>query len=440
MACQRCEEAASDLQMPAYDDNHQTWQGRALYPQYEPQSRHQLPPGAAAQQQQQLQQMQQLRHGHTVDILQRHWTRSGSPESGVLALLPGPTRRLATPELQRRAHAERVNSTTWTFMRESVLYLPVGVVLGYCGFFAVIVPLLMRVTVTTLGLSSRPLYIPPTISELVSDWNSVEGRAFFGFELGAAVCILLSWYPFKLANAICNPLHGGCCTVSVCGYCVFWATVRQFVGPIGLLLVACIPTVSPSMYVEVENLCLVFWHCIAAMLMFIGYLSCEAHALNLWPFSCTQFVCKFGTMEYRWRYWTFTVALWTFGLFMAMQISTGFITLNRTCCSVSFTLEALSGLSMLANQLSIWVYATENWIDTPVQRATRLDLLGDGRNDTVRGRRMIQADNGLELSLAVSPPVPSGASGAVDSNQLGALKCTGCPLSQCTGCPLSPAH
>ena len=64
-------------------------------------------------------------------------------------------------------------------------------------------------------------------------------RKFAAFE---ALSILLSWYPYKLRNACCIPAQGGCrmplgpCAMS-------WATARTFFPPVGLVLVACVPSV-----------------------------------------------------------------------------------------------------------------------------------------------------------------------------------------------------
>ncbi|CAE7881523.1 unnamed protein product [Symbiodinium necroappetens] len=117
-------------------------------------------------------------------------------------------------------------------------------------------------------------YCPQTVSELVHDHKSAEGKLFFGFGLLAAICILASWYPAHLRNVY---LGDG---VAVCGCCgPTWQNMRQFCPSIGLFLVTCIPTVPPANRHFGENFT-VLLHTCGAIMMVGGYGLCEIVALQ----------------------------------------------------------------------------------------------------------------------------------------------------------------
>lgn len=79
------------------------------------------------------------------------------------------------------------------------------------------------------------LFFPPTISESIRDWSAPEGRIFFGFMIIASVLVLFSSHPYTLSN-VCSA-HD-----SVFGF-INTAWLRNYFPPIGLMLVACVPTV-----------------------------------------------------------------------------------------------------------------------------------------------------------------------------------------------------
>ncbi|CAK8992841.1 unnamed protein product [Durusdinium trenchii] len=210
---------------------------------------------------------------------------------------------------------------------------------------------MLRALSGTLGNRNlHQSFLPSTVSELVSEWQSVEARIFFGFELLAAFCILLSWYPFKLRNAGCIPAEGGC-YIRV-PYMPFasmsWAIARQFFPPVGLVLVAC----EESW--DAEQLVLVVVHCVSALLMFTAFLFSEAHALSLRPFRCAVTTLEPGSLEYKLRYITWHLAFWPYFLFTLIQIYNFFGDLHPYMKIISFVLEVDAGLAMLANHYVIW--------------------------------------------------------------------------------------
>jgi len=248
------------------------------------------------------------------------------------------------------------------FISKSVRYLLLGSVLGLLGFVVAVLSFILRVIDIKIGnesnSSSEPL--PATVSEMVSKWERVEARLFFGFELTASFCILLSWYPFKLRAGSCIPLQGGC-TVNVGRCCsISWATIRQFFPPLGLLLVACVPTVNLKAGTGKE-LVLVVSHCFAALFMFASFLMSEAHVLRFWPFYCKCLIVDPSSKEYCWRWRTFFIALVTF---IAFNIVQGVLmVVDEDVAAIlrplSFGSEVVSGLAMLFNHLTIWYYAPE---------------------------------------------------------------------------------
>mmetsp|Transcript_6742 Transcript_6742/g.12262 ORF Transcript_6742/g.12262 Transcript_6742/m.12262 type:complete len:311 (+) Transcript_6742:2-934(+) len=117
-------------------------------------------------------------------------------------------------------------------------------------------------------------YCPQTVSELVHDHQSAEGKLFFGFGLLAAICILASWYPANLRNVYLGE------NLAVCWCCgPSWQNMRQFCPSIGLFLVTCIPTVPPANRHFGENFT-VLLHTCGAVMMVGGYGLCEIVTLR----------------------------------------------------------------------------------------------------------------------------------------------------------------
>lgn len=277
------------------------------------------------------------------------------------------------PSTRRRDTAVEEVMVQHQFIQESPRYLIAGVVLGILGFLVAVVPYMMRIFQHVIRDETIPKdEVPPTVSELVSRWDTVEARIFFGFELTAANLILLSWYPFKMRSACCIPMFGGCkMRIGCCS--VAWATFRQFVPPIGLILVACCPTVKDNVQdFNPANFVLIGVHCIAAGMMFVGFILAEAHALSM-PILFTKFVplpCKCkgvgkaavndDNSEYRVRWLTWHVAAGSFSLFLIAQTPVYLRSKpSRKLNIFSFTLEVVAGIAMLLNHGAIWYFSKE---------------------------------------------------------------------------------
>lgn len=110
-------------------------------------------------------------------------------------------------------------------------------------------------------------YTPQTVSELVHNRASPEGKAFFAFGLMGAVCILVSWYPSQLRNVYLGDK-------ALCGRGPTWDNLRQYMPPLGMFLVACMPTVPPvnRSAGDIMTVCI---HTLGALMMVGGYGVCE---------------------------------------------------------------------------------------------------------------------------------------------------------------------
>lgn len=149
-------------------------------------------------------------------------------------------------------------------------------------------------TINGLGqpyASGQPPF-PLTVSEMVHDPLSPQGKAFLGFELLAAIMLLVSWYPYELSNVYVAVRHGlfvadddhhdeGHCDCGGClGNCFSWACMRHFLPALGLALVALVTT-TPVYNRKSSN---ISWitvqiHSIAAAMLFGGYIIVEVQCL-----------------------------------------------------------------------------------------------------------------------------------------------------------------
>lgn len=293
---------------------------------------------------------------------------------------------------RRNTHFQ-LQSSMQQFIQQSPRYLLSGVILGILGFLAAITPYLMRVT---YGLQQGTLqreHVPATVSELVANWGTVEARIFFGFELMAALLILMSEYPFKLRNAGCVPSAGGCSIeLPLVGKVCSWATFRQFVPPLGLTLVALCPTVKivPGEDLDPADKLLVFVHCFAAANLFCGFLLSEAHALSVrvpctnWrPLCCAKAPIlavdqEERSRELKLRFRSWLVACICFWLFQVMQVVVlAYRGPKKRYNVVCFLLEVVAGISMLLNHGVIWYYCTERHWGAELARALLRERTGD---------------------------------------------------------------
>jgi len=223
-------------------------------------------------------------------------------------------------------------------------------------------------------------YFPPTVSEMVHDPSSPAGKSFFCFELIGAICIFMSWYPWELQNAyIGDELKTW--------FGVSWVNCRQFFPPIGMMIVACVPT-TPAAQATMPEQVTVMIHTAGAFFMFIGYILIEGKTLSWGGFKCPPEYVKIGPQEL----WTRKLLLtgcfcgfMAFSIFQALlalplglagadrwELKPGFSRVQLVDTASGWILmfkvgsyagEVVSGLFLIASHLSIWYHCHERKVN-----------------------------------------------------------------------------
>jgi len=181
-------------------------------------------------------------------------------------------------EIQRlRSHAHMDVSHRF----RSPTLLAIGSICGILGFFLAFLIGLYDFYMHKTNFIGQPFasghgYWPPTVSEMVSDWNSPQGRIFFGFCLIAAILLFQSWYPYELRNAYTGAESLNLCFI----WPMYWITFRQIIPVVGLLMLICVSTV-PSEKAQDDDSASVIVHLIGAGLMFVGYMVAEMKCLGM---------------------------------------------------------------------------------------------------------------------------------------------------------------
>jgi hypothetical protein len=163
----------------------------------------------------------------------------------------------------------------------------VGAVSGLAGIFFVSALGLHRVYTSDYynlngeGFPSGEIYFPACISEMVYDPDTPSGKAFIAFMLIAAICMLVSWYPYQLRNvyikARARPAH---LCVAETKYTPTWNDLRVFFPPIGLMLVALIQSTPEGLMGYRENIAEQI-HANGAMAMIGSHCIFEFYALAM---------------------------------------------------------------------------------------------------------------------------------------------------------------
>jgi hypothetical protein len=185
-------------------------------------------------------------------------------------------------EFEGRGSREMLNVS----MRfKSPTLLAIGSVAGMSGFWiAAAIGAIKFFTLRKDSRSGRPFrsgngYWPATVSEQVHDWNSAEGRIFFGFCLIAVLLIFQSWYPYELRN-----VYTGRAKIGVGKWRpMYWITFRQVFPTMGLLMLISVSTV-PTSQATGTSWFAVMVHLFGAFLMFVGYMVSELKCLGMCGF------------------------------------------------------------------------------------------------------------------------------------------------------------
>lgn len=173
---------------------------------------------------------------------------------------------------------------------QSVCLMLAGSFLGFCGFsFAAYLGLWhpggkMLYNIEgrhfedpAAGLSGLPYY-PETVSELVSDPDQPAGKAFFAFVLGGALCILISWYPWRLRNVYVGDdtwSHGEW------GVKGLFLNLRSLLPPMGMTVVACIRVIPRPWRTSADNMACNL-HTLGAVSAIGGFCGLEFLTLTLY--------------------------------------------------------------------------------------------------------------------------------------------------------------
>jgi len=265
--------------------------------------------------------------------------------------------------------------------RKSTSLLWMGSLSGFLGFvFAFLLGLIKYFEGATVFESGNG-HFPATVSEMVHDTESAAGKCFFAFELIGAICIFLSWYPFELRNVyigddLKTPLG------------VSWVTCRQFVPPIGMMIVACIP-ITPAALADLSDQVTVGVHCLGALSMFVGYIFFEGRTLAWGVWKKASVPLSINPRE-----WWVRCVLLT-GMFLGVCCFIAFQTILvldlGLCCFDewapkeeghmevqlvntasgwilffnigSYFGEVVSGLFLIASHMAIWYYCEERKVD-----------------------------------------------------------------------------
>eukprot|EP00928_Gymnodinium_smaydae_P070362 TRINITY_DN54207_c0_g1_i1.p2 TRINITY_DN54207_c0_g1~~TRINITY_DN54207_c0_g1_i1.p2 ORF type:complete len:399 (+),score=68.21 TRINITY_DN54207_c0_g1_i1:38-1198(+) len=309
-------------------------------------------------------------------------------------------------DLQVVANNYSKNRTDIPVRYRSPTLLMIGSVFGIMGFVvAFVLGVIEFFTAKTNDFgqefASGYGYWPSTVSEMVHNWNSPEGRIFFGFCLIASLLIFQSWYPYELRNVYTGPE-----TIVIFGRpLMYWITFRQVIPVVGLLQLICVSTVPPDQAHGVDYGSVAV-HLMGAFMMFIGYMVAELKCLRVCGFS-SDFEEDYLDIETEERVvrivlmWVVTVFYVAFCAFQGYMIADDVLQLD-TCCKdeyfkptfnmttasgavytysektivvntasgawlfvkfASFMTEVVAGLAIIFSHLVLWYYCEERKVD-----------------------------------------------------------------------------
>lgn len=222
---------------------------------------------------------------------------ASTPQARTVEVSPkSATSLLVDADDDRASLAARVEYLEKTSRWQSTTLLFVGSLLGLLGFIFAAYLGFHRILydhhhINLRGEVMPQGYFPETVSELVSDPHSPRGKVFFAFTFTSAICILMSWYPWKLSNvyigdgtrfpgSFCGCLPESCgCKRRGRAWGLPVLMLRQFLPPIGMLLVACIRTGEGANRTYTEQVS-VNIHTDGAVLALAGYAIIELYTIT----------------------------------------------------------------------------------------------------------------------------------------------------------------
>lgn len=283
--------------------------------------------------------------------------------------------------------------------KTAATFLGTGVTLALSGFFFAFFTGCMKFWNDSKNdlYPSGLGYFPPTVSEMVMDFEDVSGRVFFGFEMTGGIFVFLSYYPFKFRSVYF-------------GEDIQWAGLslsmwRQILPWPGIMLVAMIPTTA-LLQATLRDYVTMGIHGLAAMSAFAGYPLFEAKILGVAclkaPESAKEYFREHRS-ELCWRkFWLFATlfflvifvgltGLVVIGLLLPGSIEhpdvfkkdprTGKMVLADTATGTYLTVKLLSYLSevmlgccALMSHMCIWYYAPERHLKLEEDRIVKIEV------------------------------------------------------------------
>mmetsp|Transcript_58452 Transcript_58452/g.187726 ORF Transcript_58452/g.187726 Transcript_58452/m.187726 type:complete len:343 (-) Transcript_58452:99-1127(-) len=284
--------------------------------------------------------------------------------------------------------------------KKTAALLFTGSVMGFLGFLFAFVIGFIKFTNPFISefhqwFPSGFGYFPATVSEMVHDPGRPAGKCFAAFETIGAAFIFLSWYPWRLRNVYIGDDAAVCLLP---GGALSWTMFRQFVPPLGMMLVAGVSTTPIAQASSLDMICLAI-HLGGAVMLFAGYSLVEAISLGWGPFPipavsertmsrlelrvrktvltgiflCYGSFCAFqgvllllpffpGTHnEDVWEMYNATDEFGlTYGKMRLVDTASGWMLVLKVACYVS---EVMCGLLLIASHLVIWGFCSERHVN-----------------------------------------------------------------------------
>jgi len=302
---------------------------------------------------------------------------------------------------------ERVDFLQMERGKKSAMLLLTGAICGLVGFafVGIIGQFQFSFGAQEVNFRGEPFasghnFFPVSISDMVHDPNTPQGKCFFAFCMAAALCILVSFHSYHLRNCYIGDDKG------ICG--VSYLSLRSVLPPMGLILCSAI-TMTPikqatlmenvatgihglgaglflSGYVIFEIQCLCFSDAVhldkarhekAVRLTFVGL---TILAMAIWVTStqvalsgnklglCCSDVWQVPTKEdyvlaqRNGKPGTALDVMWAFERGTPMLLNTA----SETVLAITMTAywgEAMSGIFMIGGLIAIWWYCPERKFD-----------------------------------------------------------------------------
>lgn len=179
-----------------------------------------------------------------------------------------------------------------------------------------------------------------TLSEMVYDWSTAEGKVFIPALLLPAIFFLISSYPYRLANA---------CSLGDGPHDHAFIVLRHFVLNTGLVLIAFVPTLPEI--VSDAHLIQTLVHGFAATVAFLAFVISETQILT-----CNR---RLFEDERRWRRRALALTVTCLLLCGAHKVSLAFLAMFADYSEAwTFRYEMLLGAGVMGGNLMVWVWSS----------------------------------------------------------------------------------